>query len=315
MAQQKIDDYIISKNTNAPKSRKIGFIGLGKMGSSRAGHLAQVGHTVHVFNRSKEKLDSWIEAFESYSVSKLNSLAEMGEVCEIIISCVGNDDDLREITFSPSGCFQTMQKNTVFIDHSTTSFDVAQEVNRFAVKRTISFFDAPVSGGTSGAKNGVLSIMFGGPKEQMESLKEIVGPYAKTAERMGDVGSGQLAKMVNQICISGLIQGLAEGLKFGLDSGLDMKTVLSVISKGAAQSWQMENRGSTMIEGKYDFGFAVDHMIKDLTIVLKQGIKQNSDLEITKLVKEFYKDLSNKGHGNLDTSALLLRLTSKEFTG
>ena len=313
MAGQAIEQYIIHKNSRTSKPRKVGFIGLGKMGAAMAGHLAKVGHAVHVFNRSKEKTDNWIKAFESYSVSKVNSLGLMGETCEIIISCVGDDDDLREITFNPTGCFQTMRKNTIFIDHSTTSFDVVQEVNRFAVERGISFFDAPVSGGTSGAKNGVLSIMFGGQKEQSKSFKDIVSPYSKTAERMGEVGSGQLAKMVNQICISGLIQGLAEGLKFGLDSGLDMKTVLSVISKGAAQSWQMENRGNTMLEGKYDFGFAVDHMIKDLSIVLEQGVKQNSDLEITKHVKEFYKDLSNKGYGNLDTSALLLRLTSKEF--
>ena len=313
MDGQAIEQYIIHKNSRTSKPRKVGFIGLGKMGAAMAGHLAKVGHAVHVFNRSKEKTDNWIKAFESYSVSKVNSLGLMGETCEIIISCVGDDDDLREITFNPTGCFQTMRKNTIFIDHSTTSFDVVQEVNRFAVERGISFFDAPVSGGTSGAKNGVLSIMFGGQKEQSKSFKDIVSPYSKTAERMGEVGSGQLAKMVNQICISGLIQGLAEGLKFGLDSGLDMKTVLSVISKGAAQSWQMENRGNTMLEGKYDFGFAVDHMIKDLSIVLEQGVKQNSDLEITKHVKEFYKDLSNKGHGNLDTSALLLRLTSKEF--
>ena len=313
MTKQATEDYIIHKNGRTFKSRKVGFIGLGKMGSAMAGHLARAGHIVHVFNRSKKKADNWIKAFESYSVSEINSLDLMGQACEIIISCVGDDDDLRDITFSPTGCFQTMQKNTIFIDHSTTSFDVVQEVNRFAVERGISFFDAPVSGGTSGAKNGVLSIMFGGQKEQSKSFKDIVSPYSKTAERMGEVGSGQLAKMVNQICISGLIQGLAEGLKFGLDSGLDMKTVLSVISKGAAQSWQMENRGNTMLEGKYDFGFAVDHMIKDLSIVLEQGVKQNSDLEITKHVKEFYKDLSNKGHGNLDTSALLLRLTSKEF--
>ena len=313
MDGQAIEQYIIHKNSRTSKPRKVGFIGLGKMGAAMAGHLAKVGHAVHVFNRSKEKTDNWIKAFESYSVSKVNSLGLMGETCEIIISCVGDDDDLREITFNPTGCFQTMRKNTIFIDHSTTSFDVVQEVNRFAVERGISFFDAPVSGGTSGAKNGVLSIMFGGQKEQSKSFKDIVSPYSKTAERMGEVGSGQLAKMVNQICISGLIQGLAEGLKFGLDSGLDMKTVLSVISKGAAQSWQMENRGNTMLEGKYDFGFAVDHMIKDLSIVLEQGVKQNSDLEITKHVKEFYKDLSNKGYGNLDTSALLLRLTSKEF--
>ena len=313
MAEQATEDYIIHKSGRTSKPRKVGFIGLGRMGAAMAGHLARFGHIVHVFNRGKKKTDNWIEAFKRYSVSQVNSLDLMGEACEIIISCVGDDDDLREITFSPTGCFQTMQKNSIFIDHSTTSFDVAQEVNRFAIERNISFFDAPVSGGTSGAKNGSLSIMFGGPKEQTEFFKDLVNPYANTAERIGDVGAGQLAKMVNQICISGLIQGLAEGLKFGLDSGLDMKTVLSVISKGAAQSWQMENRGSTMLEGKYDFGFAVDHMIKDLTIVLEQGAKQNSDLEITKNVKEFYKDLSNKGHGNLDTSALFLRLTSKEF--
>ena len=165
MAEPATEDYIIHKNGGTPKPRKVGFIGLGKMGSAMAGHLARAGHVVRVFNRSKEKTDDWIKAFESYSVSKVKSLDLMGEACEIIISCVGDDDDLREITFGPTGCFQTMKKNTIFIDHSTTSFDVAQEVNHFAVERSISFFDAPVSGGTSGAKNGILSIMFGGPKE------------------------------------------------------------------------------------------------------------------------------------------------------
>ena len=211
----------------------------------------------------------------------------MGEACEIIISCVGDDNDLREITFSPTGCFQTMQKNTIFIDHSTTSFDVAQEVNRFAVEKVFLFLMHQYLAEHLEQKTGSYLLCSEVQKNKRISLK-ISSIHTRIQQNEWvSVGAGQLAKMVNQICISGLIQGLAEGLKFGLDSGLDMQTVLSVISKGAAQSWQMENRGSTMLEGKYDFGFAVDHMIKDLTIVLDQGTKAKFRLRNNEACKRF----------------------------
>lgn len=311
MAIKSIDKFVNPKKIFVDKPKKIGFIGLGRMGGAMAGHLAVAGHNVHVFNRSKKKIYDWLNVFSNYSVNESDSLQKMGRDCEIIISCVGNDEDLKEVTFQKNGCFKSMSRGTFFIDHSTVSFSTVIEINKFAREKNISFFDAPVSGGTVGAKNGHLSVMFGSAMEQVPAFKSIVAPYSETIERVGSVGTGQLAKMVNQICISGLLQGLAEALKFGLDSGLEMNTVLSVISKGAAQSWQMDNRASTMLKGEYDFGFAVDHMVKDLEIVLKQGRLQSSDLNITKQIKKFYEELSFNGYGDLDTSSLFLRLNLK----
>ena len=291
-------------------SCKVSFIGLGVMGYPMAGYISKAGHNVTVYNRTKAKAEKWAK---EYKGNVADTPMDAAKDSDFIFTCVGNDNDLREVTLGDKGLFKTAKKGSIYIDNTTASANIARELYKEAKAKGFDFLDAPISGGQAGAEGGILTVMVGGDEAPFKKAEPVIDCYSKKIKLLGPSGSGQLTKMVNQICISGLIQGLAEGLKFGLDSGLDMRTVLSVISKGAAQSWQMENRGTTMLDGKYDFGFAVDHMIKDLSIVLEQGVKQNSDLEITKHVKEFYKDLSNKGHGNLDTSALLLRLTSKEF--
>jgi 3-hydroxyisobutyrate dehydrogenase-like beta-hydroxyacid dehydrogenase len=309
MQNTKYETYIRDKEYLTKERKNIGFIGLGKMGAAMAGHLAKSGNKVTIFNRSEKKISDWMNCFSGLNVKVAKDLAEIAETCETIVSCVGNDNDLKNITVGDKGCFRFINKKTLFIDHTTTSCTVSKEIFIEAKKKNIYFFDAPVSGGTEGAKNGLLSVMYGGESGLDDEVKEVLSPYAKTVIQIGEAGTGQLAKMVNQICIAGLIQSLAEGIKFGQEAKLDMEKVLNVISNGAAQSWQMENRGYSMLAGKYNFGFAVDLMLKDLNIVMDQARLQNSQLEITQKVKQFYENLSLNGCGDFDTSALLHNLS------
>tara|TARA_Y100000768_G_scaffold385173_1_gene370728 strand:+ start:13028 stop:13903 length:876 start_codon:yes stop_codon:yes gene_type:complete len=286
-------------------NKAIGFIGLGIMGYPMAGHLSKKGLEVSVFNRSKEKSLKWTK---EYKGTLSTSLIELADSSKIIISCVGNDEDLKNIFFSKGGMFDNLKPGTIVIDHTTTSSDTSKMLNEKLNSKQVIFLDAPVSGGQAGAESGQLSIMVGGQKEGYEKVKGILEKYSKFTKYMGASGSGQLTKMVNQICIAGLLQALAEGLNFSKKVGLDSKSVIEVISKGAAQSWQMENRWQTMIEDKYDHGFAVDLMRKDLEIVLKRAKTSNINLDVTKIVNNFYKDIQNAGGGKWDTSSLLKRI-------
>ena len=250
--------------------------------------------------------------FSKYKSFYAKSASDASKDADYVISCVGKDDDLNEITTGESGCFETMKKGAIFIDHTTTSAEIAISLSKIADSAGIHFMDAPVSGGNLGARKGQLSIMCGGDAKTFNKSKSILNLYSQGSSLIGRAGSGQLAKMVNQICIAGLIQGLAEGIDFGQKAGLDMKKVVEIISKGAASSWQMKNRGSTMLNHKYDFGFAVDLMRKDLAISLRKGDQLNVDLTVTKLVDKFYKDLQDDGFGKLDTTSLLLRLQRRK---
>ena len=285
--------------------KAIGFIGLGIMGFSMAGHLATKGHKVSVFNRSLKKSKEWIK---KHNGTLCKSLSELAESAEVIILCVGNDDDVKNIINGDDGIINYLKPGTILIDHTTTSAELPIELNRSLHLKKVSFLDAPVSGGQAGAESGILSVMVGGNKESYKDIKEIIGTYSKFIKYMGESGSGQLTKMVNQICIAGLIQALAEGINFSDAVGLNTKDVIEVISKGAAQSWQMENRWETMINDEYNHGFAVDLMRKDLDIVLKKAEKNNIPVDITKIVNDYYKDIQKAGGGRLDTSSLLKRI-------
>ena len=285
--------------------KAIGFIGLGIMGFSMAGHLATKGHKVSVFNRSLKKSQEWIK---KHNGTLCESLSELAESAEVIILCVGNDDDVKNIINGDNGIINYLKPGTILIDHTTTSAELPIELNESLHLKKVSFLDAPVSGGQAGAESGILSVMVGGNKESYKDIKEIIGTYSKFIKYMGESGSGQLTKMVNQICIAGLIQALAEGINFSDEVGLNTKDVIEVISKGAAQSWQMENRWKTMINDEYDHGFAVDLMRKDLDIVLKKAEKNNIPIDITKIVNDYYKDIQKAGGGRLDTSSLLKRI-------
>ncbi|WP_025770710.1 NAD(P)-dependent oxidoreductase [Thioalkalivibrio sp. HK1] len=287
-------------------SVKTAFIGLGVMGYWMAGHLAKAGHDVVVFNRTASKADRWVAEFAG---KKADTPAAAAAGREIVFACVGNDDDVREVTTGKEGAFAGMGAGSIFIDHTTASAEVAKEVAEAAQRRDIAFLDAPVSGGEAGAQNGVLTVMVGGDIEPFERSKSTIDAYARAVTLMGPVGCGQLTKMVNQICIAGAVQGLAEGLNLALRSGLDADRVLDVISKGAAQSWQMENRGPTMARDEFEFGFAVDWMRKDLDICLTQGHRVGAPLPLTALVNEFYAKLQMRGGGRLDTSSLMRLLT------
>jgi 3-hydroxyisobutyrate dehydrogenase-like beta-hydroxyacid dehydrogenase len=281
---------------------RVAFIGLGVMGYPMAGHLARLGHEVVVYNRTSDKAARWIAAHGGrMAVTPRAAAAE----AEFVLSCVGNDDDLREVTIGPDGAFQAMAPVSIYIDHSTTSATVARELAAVAAERAVAFLDAPVSGGKVGAEKGALTIMVGAEEAAYQRSEPILTAYAKSVRRLGPVGAGQLTKMVNQICCAGVIQGLAEGLSFGLDAGLDMEAVLAVISKGAAQSWQMENRGTTMLEQRYDFGFAVDWMRKDLGIVLEEARRSGARLPVTALIDQFYAALQQRGRNRWDTSSLM----------
>ena len=283
----------------------IGFIGLGIMGGPMASHLSNNGYNLSVFNRSKEKSEKWLT--KNTKAKVCFSIKDVATDCDIIILCVGNDNDVRQIVDEAKNL---IRPGTVVIDHTTTSAELAKEMNKILAEQGSYFLDAPVSGGEAGAQKGALSVMVGGDKKVYISVKEVLDSYSKFSKFMGPSGYGQLTKMVNQICIAGLIQSLAEGLYFAKKSNLEVKDVIEVISKGAAQSWQMENRWKSMIDDEYDHGFAVDLMRKDLDIVLEHANIINADLEITDTVNSFYKDIQNAGGGRWDTSSLLRRLES-----
>jgi 3-hydroxyisobutyrate dehydrogenase len=285
---------------------KLAFIGLGVMGSPMAGHLvARGGHEVTVYNRSRAKAEAWAAKHKGRLA---DTPAKAAEGAEIVLCCVGDDPDLREVTLGPNGAFQKMTRGTIFVDHTTASAKVARELAAEAKKRGFEFLDAPVSGGQAGAENGQLTVMVGGDPAAFERAKPVIAHFAKAVTLLGPSGAGQLTKMVNQICIAGLVQGLSEGLNFALKAGLDAKLVLDVISKGAAQSWQMENRGKTMVDDKFDFGFAVDWMRKDLRICAETARQNNALLPVTQMVAGFYDEVSKMGGGRWDTSSLIRRL-------
>ena len=284
----------------------VAFIGLGVMGYPMAAHLQNKGgHKVTVYNRTAAKAQSWVkEHGGAYAPTPREAAIDK----DFVFACVGNDDDLRSVTLGEDGAFQSMKKGAVFIDNTTASAEVARELAEEAERRGFAFIDAPVSGGQAGAENGVLTVMCGGEEVVFEKAKPVIESFARMVGLMGPAGAGQLTKMINQICIAGLVQGLAEGIHFGQKAGLDIGKVVDVISKGAAGSWQMENRHKTMSEGKYDFGFAVDWMRKDLGICLAEADRNGASLPVTALVDQFYKDVQKMGGNRWDTSSLLARL-------
>lgn len=286
---------------------RIAFLGLGVMGFPMAGHLAAKGHQVTVYNRTASKAQSWVGQHGGASAP---TPAQAARDADIVCSCVGNDDDLRAVLTGPDGAFEGAPAGCIFVDHTTASANVARELNALAVERGFAFLDAPVSGGEAGAQKGVLTIMCGGDEAVFQRAEPVLACYARAVTRIGGAGSGQLAKMVNQIAIAGLLQGLSEAIAFGERAGLDMPLVLDVISKGAAGSWQLENRGPTMVQNKFDFGFAVDWMRKDLGLCLDESRRNGATLPVTALVDQFYADLQRMGGGRDDTSSLIRRLRS-----
>ncbi|WP_299131963.1 NAD(P)-dependent oxidoreductase [uncultured Amaricoccus sp.] len=284
---------------------RVAFIGLGVMGYPMAGHLAAKGHSVTVFNRSPARAAAWVT---QHGGARAATPAEAAAAAEIVFCCVGNDDDLRSVTLGEGGAFATLAPGAIFVDHTTASATVARELSAAAEQRGARFVDAPVSGGQAGAENGALTVMCGGAPEPYAAAEPVILAYARACRLMGPAGAGQLTKMVNQICIAGLLQGLSEGLAFAKKAGLDGEAVLEVISKGAAGSWQMENRGKTMLAGKFDFGFAVDWMRKDLGICLAEADLNGAALPVTALIDQFYKDVQGLGGARWDTSSLIERL-------
>ena len=282
----------------------VAFIGLGVMGYPMAGYISKAGHNVTVFNRTTSKADKWIK---QYKGSKADSPAKAAENADFILTCVGNDNDLREVTTGENGIFKTIKKGSVYIDNTTASATIAREIYDHSKKNGFGFLDAPVSGGQAGAENGALTVMIGGDQESYDKAKHIIDCYSKKMKLLGKTGSGQLAKMVNQICIGGLVQALSEAINFGMNAGLKMEDVIEVISKGAAQSWQMENRYKTMIDDKFEFGFAVDWMRKDLKIALEEAKKNNSPLPITEVIDKYYAEVQDMGGNRWDTSSLIRR--------
>jgi 3-hydroxyisobutyrate dehydrogenase len=284
---------------------KVAFLGLGVMGYPMARHLKSKGHDVTVYNRTTAKAEKWASEHGG-TVARTPSEAAKGQ--EIVFSCVGNDDDLRQVTIGPDGAFQAVDRGAVFVDHTTASAEVARELYGTAKEKGFGFVDAPVSGGQAGAENGALTVMCGGEQDIYARAEPVIMSYARASRLLGPAGSGQLTKMINQICIAGLVQALSEGIHFGKRAGLDVEAVLDVISKGAAQSWQMENRGKTMNQGKFDFGFAVDWMRKDLSICLAEARRNGAHLPVTALVDQFYSEVQKIGGARWDTSALIARL-------
>jgi 3-hydroxyisobutyrate dehydrogenase len=284
---------------------KVAFLGLGVMGFPMAGHLAAKGHEVTVYNRSAAKAEAWVAKHGGRSAATPREAA-MGQ--DFVMACVGNDDDLRGICLGADGAFAGMEAGAVFVDHTTVSALVTRELSGVAVDMGVGFVDAPVSGGQAGAENGVLSVMCGGDQGQYDRAEPVIAAYSRVCRRLGESGAGQIAKMMNQICIAGLVQGLAEALAFGEKAGLDGEAVVEVISQGAAGSWQMANRHKTMLEDKFDFGFAVDWMRKDLGICLATANEIGASLPVTALVDQFYKDVQRMGGGRNDTSSLIRRL-------
>ena len=282
----------------------VAFIGLGVMGYPMAGYISKAGHNVTVFNRTTAKAEKWIG---EYKGKMAETPAEAAKDAEYIFTCVGNDNDLREVTFGDKGAFKTIQKGSIYIDNTTASATIAREIYEYAKKNGFGSLDAPVSGGQAGAENGALTVMIGGDQEDFDKAKDKIDCYSKKMKLLGTTGSGQLAKMVNQICIAGLVQGLSEGINFGMKAGLNMEDVIEVISKGAAQSWQMENRYKTMIDDKFDFGFAVDWMRKDLKIAMEEAKNNGSSLPITEIVDKYYGEVQKLGGNRWDTSSLIKR--------
>ena len=284
---------------------RVAFIGLGVMGYPMAGYIAKGGHEVTVYNRTTTKAEAWVK---EHGGKFAETPSEAAKECDFVFCCVGNDDDLRSVTIAEDGAFQTTMEGAVFIDNTTASASVARELSLEAATRKFDFLDAPVSGGQAGAENGVLTVMVGGDEAVFEKAKPVIDCYARMVGLMGPVGSGQLTKMVNQICIAGLVQGLSEGIHFAQNAGLDVESVISVISKGAAQSWQMENRWETMNNGEYEHGFAVDWMRKDLSICLDEARNNGANLPVTALADQFYSEVQRMGGNRWDTSSLLARL-------
>lgn len=284
---------------------KVAFLGLGVMGYPMARHLAQAGHELTVYNRTTTKAEQWVS---ENGGTLAHSPKAAAQDQDLVFACVGNDQDLHEVCLGAEGAFHALKPGAVFVDNTTASANIARVLHQEAGKLDAGFVDAPVSGGQAGAENGQLTVMCGGDQDQFEKAKPVIQAYAKAVTWMGESGSGQLTKMMNQICIGGLLQGLAESLKFGQNAGLDCEKALAVISKGAAQSWQMENRGQTMLQNKFDFGFAVDWMRKDFSLVLEEARRNGSQLPVTALVDQFYAEVQAQGGGRLDTSSLIKRL-------
>ena len=285
--------------------RRVAFLGLGVMGHPMAGHLARAGHATTVYNRTAAKAAAWLAAYGGASAP---TPREAAAGADIVFACVGNDDDLRAVTLGPDGAFAGMRPGAIFVDHTTASAEVARQLHREALARGLHFIDAPVSGGQAGAVNGALTVMCGGDETPFAAMQPVALSFARAVTRVGPSGSGQLAKMVNQVAIVGMVQALAEALAFGKRAGLDMPLVLDVIGKGAAQSWQMDNRGKTMLEERFDFGFAVDWMRKDLGLVLDEARRNGAQLPVTALVDQFYAEVQALGGQRWDTSSLIRRL-------
>ena len=283
---------------------KVSFIGLGVMGYPMAGHIAKAGHDVKVYNRTKSKAEKWVKEHKG---SLAETPKEAAKDRDFVFTCVGNDNDLREVTLGKDGLFHSIKKGSVYIDNTTASAEIARELYKNAKSKGFDFLDAPVSGGQAGAENGALTVMIGGDEEEFKKASSVIDSYSKKMKLLGPPGSGQLAKMVNQICIAGLVQGLSEAINFGLNAKLKMEDVIEVISKGAAQSWQMENRHKTMIDDKFDYGFAVDWMRKDLKIAMEEAKRNNSPLPITKIIDEYYGEVQKMNGNRWDTSSLIKR--------
>ena len=289
-------------------SNKVAFIGLGVMGFPMAGYISKAGHDVTVYNRTAAKADKWVETYKGKTAA---TPAEAAKDADFVFSCVGNDNDLKEVTTGSDGAFQNVKKGAVFIDNTTASAQVARELFNIATEKGFGFLDAPVSGGQAGAENGALTVMVGGQQSDYEKAEPIIDCYSKKIKLLGTAGSGQLAKMVNQICIAGLVQALSEGLRFGQNAGLNVEDVVEVISKGAAQSWQMENRFKTMLDDKFDYGFAVDWMRKDLGIAMEEAKANGSKLPVTEVVDKYYSEVQKNGGNRFDTSSLITLLPKK----
>lgn len=303
---------IQARSYDSTPSLNVAFLGLGVMGYPMAGHLAQAGHAVTVYNRTAQKAQAWCDEFASskaprHAATPREAVAD----ADIVFCCVGNDDDLRSVVLGADGALAGMKPGAIFVDHTTASANVARELYAAAQAQGLHFIDAPVSGGQAGAVNGQLTVMCGGDEAVFNTVKPVAMAFSRAFTLLGSSGAGQLAKMVNQICIAGVVQGLSEAIAFGMNAGLDMPQVLDVVSKGAAQSWQMENRGKTMVEGKFDFGFAVDWMRKDLGLVLDEAKRNGSRLPLTALVDQFYADVQQSGGNRWDTSSLITRLGKK----
>jgi len=297
----------MSTKTYSPiQAQRVAFLGLGVMGHPMAGHLARAGHHVTVYNRTAAKAEAWAAEYGRRAAA---TPREAAAGAAIVFTCVGNDEDLRAVVQGADGAFAGMAAGAVLVDHTTASAAVARELHAAAVARGLHFVDAPVSGGQAGAINGMLTVMCGGDAAAFAQIQPVALAFAKAVTRVGNAGAGQLAKMVNQIAVAGVVQGLAEAIAFGQKAGLDMKQVLEVIGKGAAQSWQMDNRGSTMVDGRFDFGFAVDLMRKDLGLLLDEARRNGAKLPVTALIDQFYADVQAMGGRRWDTSSLIKRLT------